>query len=52
MLKKSTSPPFPQALQGEKGVRNATEILEVFRQVKVNIPLLDMIKKFQRMQNS
>ena len=45
MLKKSTSPPFPQALHGKKGVRNATEILEVLRQVKVNIPLLDMIKQ-------
>ncbi|RVW26683.1 Retrovirus-related Pol polyprotein from transposon 17.6 [Vitis vinifera] len=28
MLKKSTSPPFPQALHGKKGIRNATEILE------------------------
>ncbi|RVW84008.1 hypothetical protein CK203_047290 [Vitis vinifera] len=45
MLKKSTFPPFPQALQGKKGVRNAAEILEVLRQVKVNIPLLDMIKQ-------
>ncbi|RVW66716.1 hypothetical protein CK203_065743 [Vitis vinifera] len=45
MLKKSTSPPFPQALHGKKGIRNASEILEVLRQVKVNIPLLDMIKQ-------
>ena len=45
MLKKSTSPPFPQALHGKKEVRNAAEILEVLRQVKVNIPLLDMIKQ-------
>ncbi|RVW94360.1 hypothetical protein CK203_037877 [Vitis vinifera] len=28
MLKKSTFPPFPQALHGKKGVRNAAEILE------------------------
>ncbi|RVW34655.1 hypothetical protein CK203_106434 [Vitis vinifera] len=28
-----------------KGIRNASEILEVLRQVKVNIPLLDMIKQ-------
>ncbi|RVW70081.1 Retrovirus-related Pol polyprotein from transposon 17.6 [Vitis vinifera] len=28
MLKKSTSPPFPQALHGKKGIRNAAEILE------------------------
>ncbi|RVW73068.1 Transposon Ty3-G Gag-Pol polyprotein [Vitis vinifera] len=34
MLKKSTSPPFPQALHGKKGIRNAAEILEVLRQVK------------------
>ncbi|RVW18547.1 Retrovirus-related Pol polyprotein from transposon 297 [Vitis vinifera] len=45
MLKKSTSPPFPQALHGKKGIRNASEILKVLRQVKVNIPLLDMIKQ-------
>ncbi|RVW31517.1 hypothetical protein CK203_115492 [Vitis vinifera] len=45
MLKKSTSPPFPQALHGKKGIRNAAEILEVLRQVKVNISLLDMIKQ-------
>ncbi|RVW44183.1 Transposon Ty3-G Gag-Pol polyprotein [Vitis vinifera] len=44
-LKKSTSLPFPQALHGKKGIRNAAEILEVLRQVKVNIPLLDMIKQ-------
>ncbi|RVW19095.1 hypothetical protein CK203_087672 [Vitis vinifera] len=29
----------------KKGIRNASEILEVLRQVKVNIPLLDMIKQ-------
>nr|CAN64603.1 hypothetical protein VITISV_033149 [Vitis vinifera] len=45
MLKKHTFPPFPQALHGKKGIRNASEILEVLRQVKVNIPLLDMIKQ-------
>ncbi|RVW79468.1 Transposon Ty3-G Gag-Pol polyprotein [Vitis vinifera] len=28
MLKKSTSLPFPQALHGKKGIRNASEILE------------------------
>ena len=38
-------PPFPQALHGKKGITNASEILEVLRQVKVNIPLLDMIKQ-------
>ncbi|KAJ9693000.1 hypothetical protein PVL29_011915 [Vitis rotundifolia] len=44
LMKKRTSPPFPQALHGKKGIKNASEILEVLRQVKVNIPLLDMIK--------
>ncbi|RVW78221.1 Retrovirus-related Pol polyprotein from transposon 17.6 [Vitis vinifera] len=45
LMKKRTSPPFSQALHGKKGIRNASEILEVLRQVKVNIPLLDMIKQ-------
>ena len=44
MLKKPISPPLPQVLHGKKGIKNASEILEVLRQVKVNIPLLDMIK--------
>ena len=38
-------PPFPQALRKKKSSVNQTEILEVLRQVKVNIPLLDMIKQ-------
>ena len=45
VMKKHIPPPFPQALHGKKGIRNAYEILEVLRQVKVNIPLLDMIKQ-------
>ena len=45
MMKKNISPLFPQALHVKKGIRNASEILEVLRQVKVNIPLLDMIKQ-------
>ncbi|RVW79508.1 Retrovirus-related Pol polyprotein from transposon 17.6 [Vitis vinifera] len=36
---------FSSSITWEKGVRNAAEILEVLRQVKVNIPLLDMIKQ-------
>ena len=44
-MKKSMPPPFPQALKGKKKDSNYTEILEVLRQVKVNIPLLDMIKQ-------
>ena len=42
---KLLSPPFPKALQSRKVVNNATEIFEVLKQVKVNIPLLDMIKQ-------
>nr|CAN69399.1 hypothetical protein VITISV_023829 [Vitis vinifera] len=45
VMKKHMPPPFPQALHGKKGIHNASEILEVLRQVKVNIPLLDMIKE-------
>nr|CAN78226.1 hypothetical protein VITISV_004314 [Vitis vinifera] len=45
VMKKHMPPPFPQALHGKKGIHNASEILEVLRQVKVNIPLLDMIKQ-------
>ena len=45
MMKKHTPPPFPQTLHGKKGIRNASYILEVLRQVKVNIPLLNMIKQ-------
>ena len=43
--KKSTPPPFPQALKDKKKAINQAEMLEVLRQVKVNIPLLDMIKQ-------
>ena len=45
MMKKIMPPPFPQALRGKNGVNKPTEIFEVLRQVKVNIPLLDMIKQ-------
>ena len=38
-------PPFPQALRGKKKASKQEHILEVLRQVKVNIPLLDMIKQ-------
>ena len=43
-MKKSMPPPFPQALRGKKKASKQEGILEVLRQVKVNIPLLDMIK--------
>ena len=38
-------PPFPQVLRKKKNHVNQTEMLEVLRQVKFNIPLLDMIKQ-------
>ena len=41
----STPLPFPQELKAKKKAINQTEMLEVIRQVKVNIPLLDMIKQ-------
>ena len=44
-MKKQMPPPFPQALRGKKKITNQAEIWEVLRQVKVNIPLLDMIKQ-------
>ena len=45
MVKKHMSPPFPQAFHGKKITNNASKFFEVLRQVKVNIPLLDMIKQ-------
>ena len=45
VIKKHMPPPFPQALHGKRGINNASKILEVLREVKVNIPLLDMIKQ-------
>ena len=44
-VKNSTPLPFPQALKAKKKAINQVEILEVLRQVEVNIPLLDMIKQ-------
>ena len=44
-VKTSVPPPFPQALRKKKNSVNQTEMLEVLLQVKVNIPLLDMIKQ-------
>ena len=46
-MKKDMPPPFPQALRGKKKAPKQSGILEVLRQVKVNIPLLDMIKQVQ-----
>ena len=44
-VKHSVPPPFPQALRKRKNSVNQIEILEVLLQMKVNIPLLDMIKQ-------
>ena len=43
-MKKIIPPPFPQALRGKKKASKQAGILEVLKQVKVNIPLLDLIK--------
>ena len=44
-MKKAIPPQFPQALRGKKKIPNQAKIWEVLRKVKVNIPLLDMIKQ-------
>ena len=44
-MKYRIPPPFPQALRGKKKATQQERILEVLRQVKVNIPLLDLIKQ-------
>ena len=36
--------PFPNRLRSNKKLKYVNKILEVFKQVQVNIPLLDMIK--------
>ena len=37
--------PFPSRLVAPKSLPNYQDILEIFRQVKINIPLLDAIKQ-------
>ena len=44
-MKYRIPPPFPQALRGNKKATQQAGILEVLRQVKVNIPLLDLINQ-------
>ena len=44
-------PPFPQALRGKKKASQQAGILEVLRQVQVNIPLLDIIKQVPAYEN-
>ena len=42
---KSNLPPFPCKLEKMKKVEKEKEILEVFREVEINIPLLEAIKQ-------
>ena len=44
-MKHCIPPPFPQALRSKKKASQQAGILEVLRQVKVNIPLLDIVKQ-------
>ena len=44
-MKHCIPPPFPQALRSRKRASQQAGILEVLRHVKVNIPLLDIIKQ-------
>ena len=44
-MKHCMPPPFPQELRSKKKAPQQAGILEVLRQVKVNIPLLDIIKQ-------
>ena len=44
-MKYSMPPQFPQPLRSKKKASQHESILEVLRQVKVNIPLLDIIKQ-------
>ncbi|KAI3511713.1 hypothetical protein L1887_18870 [Cichorium endivia] len=43
-----TPPPFPSRLKNTKKEREEQEIMETFRKVEVNIPLLDAIKQVPR----
>ena len=44
-MKYRIPPPFPQVLRGKRKATQQPGILEVLRQVKVNIPLLDLINQ-------
>ena len=44
-MKYRIPPPFPQALRGKRKATQQAGIVEVLRQVKVNIPLLDLINQ-------
>ena len=40
-----TPPPFPNGIKGKTKASHSPEIFEILKQVKVNIPLLDIIKE-------
>ena len=50
-MKHCMPPPFPQALRRKKKASQQAGILKVLRQVKVNIPLLDIIKQVPAYEN-
>ncbi|KAL7610709.1 hypothetical protein Lser_V15G12116 [Lactuca serriola] len=45
---KVTPPPFPSRLNKSKREREDNEIMDMFRKVEVNIPLIDVIKQVPR----
>ncbi|KAI3516248.1 hypothetical protein L1887_15159 [Cichorium endivia] len=45
---KIQSAPFPSRLRGDKREKGENEILEIFRKVEINIPLLEAIKQIPR----
>jgi hypothetical protein len=47
-----TIPPFPVSSSRSKKEDKEKMILEVFKKVELNIPLLDAIKQFLSMSNS
>ncbi|KAK9076094.1 hypothetical protein SSX86_004427 [Deinandra increscens subsp. villosa] len=47
-VKNTPPPPFPSRLRSTKKEREEQEIMETFRKVEVNIPLLDAIKQVPR----
>ena len=44
-IEPTLEPPFPHALRPQRKLNHTSEIYEIFKQVKVNIPLLDVIKQ-------
>ncbi|XP_071914099.1 uncharacterized protein [Coffea arabica] len=45
---KTNPPPFPSRLEKSKKQDKEKEVLEIFRKVEINIPLLDAIKQISR----